>query len=47
MSLAGDVIVSAVRFGPFVDKDITTNGEITCINKVQDYYYVYIRGDLS
>ena len=46
-SFTSDVNVSAVRFGPFVDKDITTNGEITCINKVQDYYYVYIRGDLS
>lgn len=46
-SFTSDVNVSAVRFGPFVDKDITTNGEIMCINEVQDYYYVYIRGDLS
>ena len=47
MSLAGDVTVGEVRFGPFKDKNITASGEILRIDQVQGYYYVYIRGDLS
>ena len=44
MSLTGDVTVGEVRFGPFKDKNVTAGGEILRIDRVQGYYYVYIRG---
>ena len=47
MELVGDVTVGEVRFGPFTDQKISTNGEILRVENIQGYCYAYIRGRLS
>ena len=47
MELVGDVTVGEVRFGPFTDQKISSNGEILRVENIQGYCYAYIRGRLS
>jgi len=47
MSLAGEVTVGEVRFGPFETEKITSNGNILRVEAINGHFYAYIQGALK
>ena len=43
MSLTGGVTVGEVRFGPFASEAITAGGSLTKVERINGYYYAYVR----
>jgi hypothetical protein len=43
MSLMGDVTVGEVRFGPFASEAITAGGSLTKVERINGYYYAYVK----